>query len=219
LKGLFVRWDMAKVIVERPRGGWRLKDPKGERRRRCRFAADEQPKRESTSRRWRGGTKFLSEHLGPLRRFLLSKVGRPWNKVFAEICANINRDSAVQDHVRDHVYDFVETQVILIDGFPCYARPRIYGEPLGSIRCRQTEMYVCPKSGILKRVKARHSKKRKAPVDRVALGDGREYRRIRNIWYEVEMGYVKKELTIVEKRQLNKREIAHLLRPLLRTTG
>jgi hypothetical protein len=210
-----VRWDMAKVIVERPRGGRRVKDPKGERRRQRRFCDDESPKWESTSRRWSGGTKWLSEHLGPLRRFLLSNVGRPWDKVFSEICANINRNSPVQDHVRDHVYDFVETQVMLIDGIPCHARPRLYGEPLGS-RWMRTEMYVCPKLGILKRVKLRRTQKRQAPVDCIPLGDGREYRRINDIWYEVEMGYVDKELTVVKKRQLNKREIARLVRPLLR---
>ena len=54
-------------------------------------------------RRHQGHTKWLNEHLGPLRRYLDSQVGRPWDKVFSEICAHIDRSSAVQDHVRDHV--------------------------------------------------------------------------------------------------------------------
>jgi hypothetical protein len=205
---------MAKVIVERPRGGPRVKDPKGERRRQRRFSDDDHPKRENTSRRWRGGTKWLSEHLGPLRRFLLKNVGRPWDKVFSEICANISRNSAVQDHVRDHVYDFVETDVVLIEGVPCRGRSWPYGEPLAG-RWLRTELYVCPRSGTLKRVKAIRPQERKPIVTRVPLGSDREYRRIDGIWYEVTLGYVKKELTIIKKRQLNKREIARFVRPHL----
>src|SRR4051812_32542010 len=103
-----MREDMAKVIVERPRGGWRLKSPKGYRKRWRKFAAEEMPKKESIKRPWASGGKWLSEHLAPLRRFLWSQVGRPWDKVFSEICQHIRLDSAVQSHVRDHLKDFVE---------------------------------------------------------------------------------------------------------------
>jgi hypothetical protein len=48
-----------------------------------------------------------------------AQVGRPWDKVFSEICAHIDRASAVQDHVRDHVAGYVVTHVLLIDGIPC----------------------------------------------------------------------------------------------------
>ena len=60
----------------------------------------------------RAGMKSLNEHLGPLRRYLSSQVGRPWDKVYAEICAHISVDSAVQDHVRDHVFDYVTVDVL-----------------------------------------------------------------------------------------------------------
>src|SRR5437762_2668741 len=103
-----MREDMAKVIVERPRKrGCALNKPKSYAKQLYRIAAEDQPKRESIKRRWWAGEKYLNEHLGPLRRFLDSRLGRPWDAVFSEICERINRHSAVQDHVRDHVEQYV----------------------------------------------------------------------------------------------------------------
>ena len=137
-----MRSDMDKVIVERPRHGSRMRGPsKGYRRAFERCAWEDQPKREKIRL---NKSKHLNEHLGPLRRYLRSQVGRPWNKVHAEICANISRDSAVQDHVRDHVDGYVETQVEYIDGVACHAAGYSIGRPLFSL------FYVCPRTGVLK---------------------------------------------------------------------
>src|SRR5262245_62448206 len=87
-----MRPDMAQVIIERPRGGQRYKTPKGSRRRLQR-GLDDGPRREGIKRVWGAGTKWLSEHLAPLRRFLLGQVGRPWDHVFAEICQHLRVDS------------------------------------------------------------------------------------------------------------------------------
>lgn len=106
-----MRPDMAKVIVERPRVGSRGKGkPKGYRKALQGLSDEGLPAREGMRRRWLGQPKALNEHLGPLRRYLDSQVGRPWGKVFSEICAHIDRSSAVQDHVRDHVEAYVEAQ-------------------------------------------------------------------------------------------------------------
>src|ERR1700722_17579253 len=121
-----MRADMAKVIVERPRGGSRVRGArKGYLKRFHKVALEDQPKRERIEERG-GGTKSFNEHLGPLRRYLQAQVGRPWNKVFAEICAHLSRDSVVQDHVRDHVWDYVVVEVKLNDGVPCYASGRLF---------------------------------------------------------------------------------------------
>jgi hypothetical protein len=118
-----MRADMAKVIVERPRKmGGSYHRPKGYQRQLKRYGEDGPPAREGIKARWQGRTKYLNEHLGPLRRYLDSQVGRPWNQVFSEICAHIDRNSAVQDHVRDHVEDYVTRHVILIDGIPATGR-------------------------------------------------------------------------------------------------
>src|ERR1043166_5128733 len=108
---------MAKVIVERPRHGSRMRGKgKGYQRAQQRIDRDEAPKREAMKRSLRWMTKSLNEHLSPLRRYLEKQVGRPWANVFGEICEQISRNSAVQDHVRDHVFDYVADKVVVIDG-------------------------------------------------------------------------------------------------------
>jgi hypothetical protein len=158
-----MRADMAKVIVERPRkkgGSWHK--PKGYLRRLRRYGEDGPPVREGIKACWHGRTKYLNEHLGPLRRYLDKQVGRPWDKVFSEICAHIDRNSAVQDHVRDHVEDYVATCVLLIDGVPCSGEGGWrYGQPLHLFPRRP--WYVCPRTGLLRRVKVASRKKPRGP--------------------------------------------------------
>jgi hypothetical protein len=183
-----MRPDMAKVIVERPRyGSWMRGASKGYRRALQRMGEDGLPHREGIKRRYRGGTKSLNEHLGPLRRYLDAQVGRPWDKVFSEICAHIDRASAVQDHVRDHVAQYVVTHVVLIDGVPCSGDgDRNYGKPLH--HSPWGRWYVCPRTGILRRIKARVRRQRSTPKpdDRpifVRVGDSLQCRLIDGAWY------------------------------------
>ena len=181
-----MRSDMAKVIVERPRFGHRDRhDAKGYHRRRQRIDRDEQPKRESMYA-LKGNSKRLNEHLAPLRRYLRSQVGRLWDDVFAEICAHIRLDSAVQSHVRDHLDDFVETHVMVIDGRVCHGRGWSVGRELsGSPHGR---FYVCPRTGILrevKYVKYQWAALEVDPGERVSVDATREYRLMDEVWYEI----------------------------------
>ena len=98
-----MRKDMAKVILTRARI---LEDAA----RKGRSVPDEiQPKSIGLRRhvRERGGFKVLNENLAPLRRYLEAQVGRPWDKVYSEIAANLRVSNTVQQHVRDHLKDFV----------------------------------------------------------------------------------------------------------------
>ena len=95
-----MREDMAKVIVERPRIGGQ-----GNRKGRPQ-SFEELPSKEGIRQRI-SDEKGLNENLAPLRCFLANQVGRPWNKVYAEICANLKPTSTVQQHVRTHLADFV----------------------------------------------------------------------------------------------------------------
>jgi hypothetical protein len=171
-----MRSDMAKVIVERPRGGQRLKSPKGYHRRLQRIAPEDQLKRESITRPWVNSGKWLSERLGPLRKYLWSQLGRPWDKVFSEICQHIRLDSAVQSHVRDHIGDFVEVSVELVNGVP-YAKT-------GWRRSRRVDermLYVCPKTGLLRAGK----RQQLPPITQLRVNDSRQFRCLNGIWYEV----------------------------------
>lgn len=172
-----MRPDMAKVIVERPRHGPRLKSPKGYRRKRQRMAIEDWPKTEGITRPWSGAGKWLNEHLGPLRRYLHKQVGRPWNKVFSEISEHIRLDSAVQSHVLDHLADFVEIQVQVVDGQPIRTGGWRSGCPVVPPR-----LYVCPTTGLLRAAKRR---KQRRGNNRVTVSKRLQYHRIAGIWHEV----------------------------------
>jgi hypothetical protein len=184
-----MRADMAKVIVERPRKkGCSWKKPKGYPRRLRKYGEDGPPSREGIKACRQHGTKYLNEHLGPLRRYLDKQVGRPWDKVFSEICAHIDRNSAVQDHVRDHVEDYVTRHVIVIDGVTCSANGREYGMPLHQFRYRP--WYVCPRTGLLRRVKVQSRKRPRAskpegPPKYVSVSDTLQCRYIDGAWHLV----------------------------------
>jgi hypothetical protein len=185
-----MRADMAKVIVERPRkpccGWYKLK---GYQRRLRQYGDDGPPSREGMKERWQGGTKYFNEHLGPLRRYLDKQVGRSWDKVFSEICAHIDRSSAVQDHVRDHVEDYVTRHVILIDGVPCSGEGGYgYGMPLHQFRYRP--WYVCPLTGLLRRVKVvsrkrPHAPKPESPPKYIPVSDTLQCRFLDGAWHLV----------------------------------
>lgn len=171
-----MRSDMARVIVERPRVLDRA-TRKGRSR-----ALDALPTKLGMRRdnRERGGYKMLNENLAPLRRYLEKQVGRPWDKVYSEIAAHLRADSTVQQHVRDHIGDFV--QIGAHREFPYWQPP----------------LYVDPRDGILKRTdqhseeKARRRREaerlsRKEVPERITLGPDWELRRIGGIWYALRL--------------------------------
>src|ERR1700674_5320268 len=98
-----MREDMARVIVERPR-------IKVFNCRKGRYQDwDDVPSHQGMRRAHalRGDRKQLNENLAPLRRYLEGQIGRPWSKVYSEIAQNLRVDSAIQQHLRDHLRDFV----------------------------------------------------------------------------------------------------------------
>lgn len=174
-----MREDMDKVIVERPRIGSRLPSrKKGYRKYLQKTGLENLPKREPLPGRWRGRERFLNEHLGPMRRFLRSRVGRPWNKVHQELCAHVSFDNAVQKHVLTHIFDFVHRYVEIRDGrimeqHRWFRRSSVL--PPGT-------MYVCPNTGLLKVV---CPKKRTHSPRRIQFGAGTQYHWRDNAWWEV----------------------------------
>lgn len=153
-----MRSDMGKVLVERPRISARIRKGgpgKGYRKRigRCLATGETPSPREGMKQRYGAARKSFNEHLGPLRRFLNSNVGRHWNKIYAEICQYVDRGNVVQKHILTHLFEYVITDVVLIDGKPCCGanagRGR-FGESL-RVTHRRHQWYVCPKSGLLRR--------------------------------------------------------------------
>lgn len=99
-----MRKDLYKVIVERPRA-WKSGDERAARLRGDHDGPAQLGMRAGYAYR------ALNENLAPLRRYLLSQVGRPWDKVFSEICMGIDRRNTVQQHIHQHIEDFIATRV------------------------------------------------------------------------------------------------------------
>ncbi|QWP78196.1 hypothetical protein J5226_07305 [Lysobacter sp. K5869] len=138
-----MRNDMYKVIVERPRrgGGWarpgrEARDP------------DERPAREGMRDRLRGGRKWLNENLRPLERWLERQVGRPWDAVYSELCRHVDRRNTVQQHIHQHLNDFVETDVHCREGGFYVLR---YWRGMIALADSPCDLYVDPRNGCLMR--------------------------------------------------------------------
>lgn len=188
-----MRWDMYEVIIERPRGGrgWGPRG-KGRERMRDRLDPEQAPQREPISMH-RGGSKHLNENLAPLRRFLVRRVGRKWDDVYAEICATIRPDSAVQKHVLDHLRDMVYTRVVERDG-TLYEHGSRGVRALPEMYRRWAPVYVCPDTGVLKKVPT--TPRVRPPVERdvVPIDAGGQYRRIDGVWYHITLSPVPESL-------------------------
>lgn len=149
MEGNIVRKDMHEVVIERPRRGGRYTYHDC----RARFKGmdledlDNLPKKQGYRRpyieNW-GDSKEFSDLLGPLHRYLISKVGEPWNDVYSEIRATLNPDSTVQIHIMSHVDQFVETDTYMGDDGEVYCHGRY-----ARYRIWDGALYVHPETGIL----------------------------------------------------------------------
>ena len=143
-----MRKDMNKVIVERPRGGWRTRKLN---RMKIKEAGEDQPSRIGIRRQRKMNgteTKYLNENLAPLKRYLGKQVGRPWNKVYSELRENISPKNTVQMHILEHVHDFVARPAIGKDGNWLWP-----GRFLWRSGPHKGQLYIHPADGLLKRLK------------------------------------------------------------------
>jgi hypothetical protein len=145
-----MREDMYKVIVERPRWGSRMRTRDG----RIYRASEDVVGKISMKEGYRV-RKSLNENLAPLKRWLESQVNRPWDKVYAELCANIDRRNTVQEHIFAHIDGFVERETRLVDGkiFVLSNWPT----ELVPLEKSRIKLYVHPTTGILRINKHRFS--------------------------------------------------------------
>jgi hypothetical protein len=193
-----MRRDMSKVIVERPRLG-RV----GARAGRTSALEDEEgaplraraPKIERPAR-----TKSLNENLAPLRRFLEGQVGRPWNKVYSEISEHLKTSNTVQQHVRDHVDDFVAVNTRM-ERAKVMTVTRFGGA--APLEAAYQKLYVHPRTGLLR--KNPHwrswSAARKARVKEAQIARAARMREISPLvqlhllsdgaWWEVKLAKIK----------------------------
>jgi hypothetical protein len=195
---LGVREDMYKVIVERPR---RAKEGDAAA---ARLRRDlDGPMR--LGMRAGYGYRSLNENLAPLRRYLHAQLGRPWNKVFSEICAGIDRRNTVQQHIHQHIRDFIAIDVKVHEGrlVDLADRWRFRPSEFGVSQ----ELYVDPCSGLIRlnrhyrawrRGAAAYRKREAAEIaSRRRVVDERTLLLLLDdIWYRVEVGVLPTERVV-----------------------
>lgn len=185
-----MRSDMKKVVIERPRGQSNAPNRK--------FGArlpyipdhdyDEQPKRVGISASYRDygySRKWLRDLLGPLTRFLQKNIGRPWNEVYSEICATLDRREITGHHLISHLKDEVETNCFM------GANRKVWYLRWGSDLREVEGFYVHPQTRLLCRAlqpNKRALQRRQLLAEDVAwlvIDDETGYRKWKEIWYRV----------------------------------
>ena len=121
-----------------------------------------------------------------LRRFLRSRVGQPWDKVYSEICAEADLRSFPGHHLREWLDYEVEQKCTIGDD----------GEVLDHRgnhvkNSHWEEFYVHPKTGILE-FDGKKKWKRTPPEQSVFEMDGMLYHEHNGVWYRVKMQELKK---------------------------
>ncbi len=116
---------------------------------------------------WDG--KELNENLAPLRRFLEKSVGRSWNKIYSEIREQMDHRRATGLHILQHLKDMVQVHP---------------GEKA------DTDLFVDPKTGILRKRSRPKPAAANRPVDSVHWRGGAWFKLIecgaKKLWYVVE---------------------------------
>lgn len=187
-----MRSDMHKVIVETSRSWSSIRWSGRDRR----FLNSEDAPAKLGMRRSVTRAKWSRDHLGPLKRYLVRQAGRRWNDVYSEICAVIDVRSAVQEHVRIHLQDFVAIRTVVIDG-------EIHEGGYSPTRLADLRqpLYVDPQTGLLMRNLERVSRARKKreaarryhaelAARRRILSASEQLHRVHGVWYLVRIAFL-----------------------------
>ena len=145
-----MREDFNKLLTERERNGSHAKY--GDVRHSKKGVDDEIGGREGMKRKHiissKGYTKSFSENLNPLIGYLRTRLGKPWDKTYSEIRQNFDARKVINDHILQHLFDFVEIHAKIIDGKPMVLQK--YRHEWIPIRESYSDFYVDPRDGLLK---------------------------------------------------------------------
>lgn len=175
--------DFSKIVVERPRHGsdrpslktgWATSSYDPDKH-------DDQPTRVSSSRfRQYGTPREFTDVLSPLRRFLDSAVGRPWNDVYSEIKGSLDSSTVTGRHIIDHAMQYVEKECFEHRGI---IRSTRYGRPINGF-------YVHPRTGVLSYIKPEskaeiRARNNRPDPDTHKVGPLEFHKRLDGVWYHI----------------------------------
>lgn len=184
-----MRYDMAQVVIERPRAGGRYDYHDV----RVRYKGldieklEDLPKHEGYRRSHRRDRKSFTDLLGPLEGYLRSHIGDKWDDVYSDICSHLNPNSTTQIHILGHVFQFIDVKTYWGDDGKVYAHAssRFYGGPH---LVSWGDLYVHPDTGIICAMPERkrfYNPAYENAVKRLRVVFGNEYRKItddKNNW-------------------------------------
>lgn len=194
-----MREDMSKVVIERPRWGHSLPSKKTGQRIRRHDPDNEyenSPTRLSGRAKYpKGRTKEFSDFLTPLERFLQSSVGKPWDKVYSELCQHLDRRKTTGRHVFQHLESYVsmncfydEAGELWIDYY--WGRP----EPVSQLYRHKHLYYVDPRTrllcrfdpqdkGVCRRKHEARKHQQRRTIERQPINHDQSYVRINGEWF------------------------------------
>ncbi|MEH2347551.1 MAG: hypothetical protein V7K55_06020 [Nostoc sp.] len=233
---------LSEIVIERPRGGRRISLKKVTGFKKQLYKITEDAIQDGLLNPYLikpiNKSKYLSDHLGPLRRFLRSQVGQPWNEVYSQLCQRLDPNTMAGQHVIGHVWDYVERHVEIIDG-GFYSKPyQGYGMQLNTNH--RDRFYIHPETGILCAVEkvSRKQKQKPEQTDILIIDNYHEYQKLNEIWYLITFEdippvpthyvmdavngrinyfaaiYRGQRIYAVSKKQCNKKEIRFVLNQL-----
>ena len=148
---------------------------------------------ESTRYRYGGKRKSFSENLNPLYGQIRKYLGRSWDDLYSDLCKNFDKRSVINQHILQHLYDFIRVKTLIIDG-EIWVHTQ-WGNPKLLEEYGETEYYVDPTSRIIKKnphyrnwkiaAKERALKKEREEAEVTRwINDKLVLRKIDGLWYE-----------------------------------
>lgn len=209
-----------RIVIERPRGGWRssLKKVTGNKKylEQITEIACTDGLLTPYLIKPRNKTKWFSDCLGPLYRWLEYHVGEYWDDVYSKLCQILDITTLSGQHIVSHVWGYVERNAVLIDGVPYRKNcEHHFDRPLGYWH---QQFYIHPETGILCVAKRIPKEPQKKPDDFVLVDAYHYYRKIDDLWYAFVLADMeplgintnncaKPEKYVASKRQCNKKQI------------
>jgi len=128
-----------------------------------------------------GGRKSFNENLNPLKNYLSDNVGRPWDKIYSEITSTFDKRKVINNHILEHLFQYVEREVYIVDGKPCTLnkwrhKSKEYS-PITPSK-RNDTFYVDPRDGLMKAPKQESHAKRRSREGQEAKAAEERLRRL-----------------------------------------
>ena len=139
--------------------------------------------------------KSFNENLNPLRGWLRSCIGKKWDKCYSELRKKFDARSVVNNHILEHLFDYIETNTFVGDKGQVLFHASGYRAEKGPLPIKQCykDYYVCPKDGTLKKTQKipRRSILKQKEAETIAeslkvkrvLDDGSELHLVNGIWF------------------------------------